>query len=253
MERPARRDIKYPAIRDSSSAVQDQVAKMTPQNPKNRLPHRSSDMRKALVLSALFLGPTMLVAPPAAAAPRDHRVVVHPHHVVVRGPHRIVRHPRAFIRHDFRHFTPAEHRWWSGGRWRHTWWHGRYGWWWNVGPAWYFYDAPVYPYPTYVSPEYYDEDAYDDSGYDDDESFDDDSGYDQGAAPPDQYDGGGSWYHCSNPEGYYPYVKSCKNGWEQVPASPDAMQGPGSGPDAGPPDDQYPGDDDDQGPPPPPR
>jgi hypothetical protein len=197
-------------------------------------------MRKTLAFATLLLGSTLLTAPPAAAAPRAH-VVVRPHHVIVRGHAR----PRPFIRHDFRHFTPAEHRWWSGGHWRHTRWHGRFGWWWTVGPYWYFYDTPVYPYPTYVSPDY--------SG----DEYEDDSGYDDSAAPQDEYDGGGpgggSWYHCSNPEGYYPYVKSCKDGWEQVPANPDSMQGPDNGPDAGPPpDDQYQGDDeDDQGPPPP--
>ena len=30
----------------------------------------------------------------------------------------------------------------------------------------------------------------------------------------------GYWYHCSNPEGYYPYVKDCPNGWQQVEPSP---------------------------------
>jgi len=45
-----------------------------------------------------------------------------------------------------------------------------------------------------------------------------------GAAPvsgqnqnPNQF-----WYHCTRPEGYYPYVKTCPGGWEQVPAHPPA-------------------------------
>ena len=29
-----------------------------------------------------------------------------------------------------------------------------------------------------------------------------------------------SWYYCKNPEGYYPYVKTCAGGWETVPAQP---------------------------------
>lgn len=39
--------------------------------------------------------------------------------------------------------------------------------------------------------------------------------------PPDSTGPGGTpyWYHCSSPEGYYPYVKSCRN-WEPVPATP---------------------------------
>jgi hypothetical protein len=28
---------------------------------------------------------------------------------------------------------------------------GRYGWWWDVDGAWYFYEQPVYPYPAAVS------------------------------------------------------------------------------------------------------
>jgi hypothetical protein len=26
----------------------------------------------------------------------------------------------------------------------------------------------------------------------------------------------GYWYYCDNPEGYYPYVKECPQGWQQV-------------------------------------
>jgi len=28
------------------------------------------------------------------------------------------------------------------------------------------------------------------------------------------------WYYCRNPAGYYPYVQSCPNGWQRVPAQP---------------------------------
>lgn len=28
------------------------------------------------------------------------------------------------------------------------------------------------------------------------------------------------WYYCSNPEGYYPYVKECPGGWQQVAPQP---------------------------------
>lgn len=30
------------------------------------------------------------------------------------------------------------------------------------------------------------------------------------------------WYHCSQPDGYYPYVQSCPGGWQRVPAQPPA-------------------------------
>jgi hypothetical protein len=28
------------------------------------------------------------------------------------------------------------------------------------------------------------------------------------------------YYYCTNPQGYYPYVRVCPRGWEQVPAQP---------------------------------
>ena len=37
---------------------------------------------------------------------------------------------------------------WQHGYWFHGAYVGRPGWWWVVGPTWYYYPAPVYPYPT---------------------------------------------------------------------------------------------------------
>ena len=34
------------------------------------------------------------------------------------------------------------------------------------------------------------------------------------------------WYRCGNPEGYYPYVRSCMTGWEQVPVTPGSVPTP---------------------------
>lgn len=31
-----------------------------------------------------------------------------------------------------------------------------------------------------------------------------------------------TWYYCSSAKGYYPYVRVCPGGWEQVPAMPPA-------------------------------
>jgi hypothetical protein len=28
-----------------------------------------------------------------------------------------------------------------------------------------------------------------------------------------------TWYYCSNPAGYYPYVAQCNTGWQPVPAN----------------------------------
>lgn len=77
-----------------------------------------------------------------------------------------------------------------------------------IGPVWYpwYYPYPYpYPYPYYYSPppvvietgpqEYIYQSP-------------------QPAAPS-------YWYHCGNPEGYYPYVKQCPGGWEKVaPTNP---------------------------------
>ena len=30
----------------------------------------------------------------------------------------------------------------------------------------------------------------------------------------------GYWYYCRKPNGYYPYVRQCPDGWEQVPPRP---------------------------------
>jgi hypothetical protein len=30
----------------------------------------------------------------------------------------------------------------------------------------------------------------------------------------------GYWYYCHNPDGYYPYVKQCADGWQKVPSQP---------------------------------
>lgn len=207
-------------------------------------------MYKTIAFSALLLGSTMLTGTANAEPPRAHwnHVIAHPRHIARARPH-----ARFVLRHDFRHFTPVERHWWGGGRWRHTWWHGRYGWWWNVGPTWYFYDAPVYPYPTVVSPTYYDDENYDDDdqgGYEDQGGYDDQSGEQQDMGPGYGGGGPGSWYHCNKPEGYYPYVKECRSGWEEVPASPSDMgSGPQGGPNGGP-SPGYQGDEDDQGPPP---
>ena len=32
--------------------------------------------------------------------------------------------------------------------------------------------------------------------------------------------GAGYWYYCRRPEGYYPYVKQCPDGWQQVAPRP---------------------------------
>ncbi len=31
---------------------------------------------------------------------------------------------------------------------------------------------------------------------------------------------GGAWYYCADPQGYYPYVQQCRNGWQRVSPTP---------------------------------
>jgi hypothetical protein len=78
-----------------------------------------------------------------------------------------------------------------GGYWSHGWHNGRYGWWWaGPGLAWTYYGYPGW-------------DAYPDYGY-----------YDYSQPYASQ-----TWYYCSDPAGYYPYVSQCNTGWQAVPAS----------------------------------
>lgn len=93
---------------------------------------------------------------------------------------------------DIRRFHEHDIGRWRGGRWyqgRHI---GRLGWWWIVGPTWYFYPAPIYPYPDPFLPP-----------------------ADIRPIGPPQY-----WYYCANPPGYYPYVPQCRVDWQKVHATP---------------------------------
>lgn len=85
---------------------------------------------------------------------------------------------------DIHHF---DINYWRGGHW----WHGPYfgvvGWWWIVGPDWYWYADPIYPYPEPYVPA--------------------------GSAT-------GFLYYCDAYQQYYPYVGACPSGWRAVP--PDA-------------------------------
>ncbi|MBU6494631.1 hypothetical protein [Pandoraea sp.] len=38
--------------------------------------------------------------------------------------------------------------------------------------------------------------------------------------PTDTQDQGGNWYYCRSSRAYYPYVKTCPEGWQTVPARP---------------------------------
>src|SRR5579859_430983 len=61
-------------------------------------------------------------------------------------------HGHDFHGRSFHSFGPRERHEWRGGHWQQSWHGGRYAWWWTVGPYWYLYPDPIYPYPLYVPP-----------------------------------------------------------------------------------------------------
>jgi hypothetical protein len=108
-----------------------------------------------------------------------------------------------------------EHDWdmWRGGYWRHESHEGRWGWWWIVGPTWYFYPEPVYPYPNPYEPPV--------------AVIVQPAPAKAPPPPPPQ-----NWYYCESAKGYYPYVPACPGGWRAVPATPGT---PPASPPAAPP------------------
>jgi hypothetical protein len=128
----------------------------------------------------LFLLSVACVLLPAAPALADHRSGGHSsagHWGGVNGWHY-----HSGWHGDIRHF---DHSRWQGGHWWHGEFGARRGWWWIVGPDWYWYADPVYPFPDpYLPP---------------------------GAAT-------GFWYWCDYYKQYYPYVGACPSGWRAVPA-----------------------------------
>jgi hypothetical protein len=109
-----------------------------------------------------------------------------------------------------------EHDWdmWRGGYWRHESHEGRWGWWWIVGPTWYFYPEPVYPYPNPYEPPV---------------AVIVQPAPAKPAPPPPPPQ---NWYYCESAKGYYPYVPACPGGWRAVPATPGT---PPASPPAAPP------------------
>ena len=111
------------------------------------------------------------------------------------------------------------HGWWNGGWHGGGWWHnGWHGGWWGWGyPGWccngwgnsvsFSFGFPV-AYPYYAYPVAVPESPPV-------------TVVQPAAAPgpaPQQ-----SWYFCSNPKGYYPYVQNCSSGWSSVPVTPPGM------------------------------
>ena len=148
------------------------------------------------VTQMLAFGVTLALS--TAALADDHR----------HFPVRVVDHRGVVWGHgDIRHFHDFDDHAWRGGRWVHDWHDNHFGWWWIVGGAWVFYNAPVYPYPDpYVPSTVIVQQAPPPV---------------PAAAPAPAY-----WYYCASAQNYYPYVTQCPVGWEQVPATPATMAAP---------------------------
>jgi hypothetical protein len=82
---------------------------------------------------------------------------------------------------NIHHFNGS---YWQSGHW----WHGTYneqpGWWWIVGPDWYWFPTAIYPCPDPYTPI--------------------------GMTP-------GYWYWCGAYQQYYPFVGDCPSGWRAMP------------------------------------
>ena len=103
---------------------------------------------------------------------------------------------------------------WRGGGWGWGW----RGGWWGPGvyigagfanPYW-WYPYYGYPYP-YAYPSY----AYGYPAYSPPVVEGSPQTYIQQEPPTQQY-----WYYCQSAQGYYPYVRECPEGWQQVAPQP---------------------------------
>jgi hypothetical protein len=118
-------------------------------------------------------------------------------------------HDRGYYRgyHDRGPFFDFDIDFWRGGFWDHGWHDGRFGWWWTLGPDYYYYyPQPIYPYPDPYQPPTI---IY------------------QQAPPPPAASGAPNqqyWYYCDEPKGYYPYVPNCRTQWRPVPVTPPSEQ-----------------------------
>jgi len=150
-------------------------------------------------VGALICAALMSMAPVAAIADPDD--AHHPKHAprAEHAPHTWHGDIHRFPEHDL----PR----WRVGHWQHVDHDGRFGWWWVI-PAfdiWYLYSAPVYPYPNPYIPPIVGEQVPTLAP----------TPAPNAPPPPAQY-----WYYCESAKGYYPYVTSCPEGWQRVPATP---------------------------------
>jgi hypothetical protein len=94
----------------------------------------------------------------------------------------------------------------------------------HVGVGLYFgvpYPHPYYPSPYYYPYPYYPPDSY----YPPVVAVPSQPPiYIEQSSPESAPQAVSSWYHCDNPEGYYPYIKECPGGWTAVSPTPPPQQ-----------------------------
>ena len=157
-------------------------------------------LQRMLVVAMIALSAAASAQPPAAPhapgarAPGRHEPDAHP----PRG----ARPPGPGWRGDIRHFGDHDWHLWRGGHWHQGAHGGHRGWWWVVGPTWYFYPTPIYPWPNPYEPA---------------PSMP--VPVSVPPPPPVQF-----WYFCDASQRFYPYVATCPGGWRQMPAT----QAPGA-------------------------
>lgn len=102
-------------------------------------------------------------------------------------------------------FTERDRQIWHHGRWYHVRHDGQFGWWWVVPglKRWYLYKSPTFPDPNpFARP----------------------IAMNKGPAPVPKSNvsspGPHYLYYCGSENGYYPYVATCPEHWERVPAIP---------------------------------
>lgn len=140
----------------------------------------------------------------AAMADNQHHVAVGVH---VSTTHHVDPRGAVWGHGDIRQFHDHDLTAWRGGHWIHDWHNNHFGWWWVVGGAWIFFNAPAYPYPDPYVPS---------------TVVVEQPAAQPAAAPAPPAPAPTYWYYCASAQNYYPYVTQCPVGWEQVPATPSA-------------------------------
>jgi hypothetical protein len=114
-----------------------------------------------------------------------------------------------FSERNYLHFDKQDRAIWRSGAWHHEKYKGRFGWWWVAGGTMYFYEEPVFPYPQEVPEIEYELPADDQSPQEYTQEPPSDSNY---------------WYYCKDPEGYYPNITDCPDGWMKVVPPPETPE-----------------------------